>query len=219
MPSGSDKRDTVIDLLPLKDSQPSGPAHGANSSATPPKADAHKNGDTEISRKRKESPPERHPAKRLKKDREVLTVSDDTDPITGHKELQIVEAAKAGVPVFKYVRMKHGSPGERFQKVYKRELDIWVTFAVRTRSGQKEEYVMVKNFSGPDAEEKVHMLQKVRHENFVAFLEYFNFDGCHHIILERMDITAIVFAKSSVYPTEPQLAKVIGQVRFLRYFR
>jgi uncharacterized protein YecE (DUF72 family) len=95
-------------------------------------------------------------------------------PITGQKELQVVEAAKAGVSVVNYVRMKHGSPGERFQKVYKRELDIWVTIAVRTRSGEKEEYVMVKNFSSSDAEEKVHMLQKIRHENFVAFLEYFN---------------------------------------------
>ena len=158
MTSGLDKHNMVIDLLPLKDLQLSSLIYNINNSIIPLKAGLYKSGNIEILRKRKELILKRSLRKKIKKEREAQIVSDDTNPITSQKELQVIEATKAGVSIVNYIRIKHGSLGERFQKVYKYELNIQVIIIVRTYSREKEEYIIIKNFLSSDTKEKVHIL-------------------------------------------------------------
>ena len=211
MASEHKKRHTLLDLRSLKGSQLSPPSPEPHSEAPHPEPNKLEGGNAETLRKRRYPFTEGRSASSLRNGRFLSRKGDDTDPKTGFKDLQLVKAANAGIPSTKLVRMKHGSPGDRFEKVYRRKLDTWVTFALRKGAGE-EETVMLKKFSDSEAAQKVDMLQQIRHGNFVTFLEYYNFDGCHHVILEHMDISAIIFAQSVIYPTELQLAKIFAQV-------
>jgi hypothetical protein len=157
--------------------------------------------------KRKAATPERDPATKLQRRREA---SPGVDPSTGIRELAMVEAANSGIRPHELVRMKHESPWRSLQKDFELKLDVFSTIAIR--KDLTRDLVIVKSFSGPDAPKKVHMLQRIRHNNFIAFLDYFIYEQTHYIVLEYIGISLAHFAKSSKYPTEIHLAAILGQV-------
>ena len=57
------------------------------------------------------------------------------------------------------------------------------------------------------------MLQQIWHENIVAFLESFRFQECFYTVLQHVPISLVQIVASPPYPTELQLAAIIGQVR------
>jgi hypothetical protein len=64
------------------------------------------------------------------------------------------------------------------------------------------------------------MLEKIRHENFLAFLECFSHEGFMYAVFEHeikpgvhLPITLSHYALVRHYPTESQLATILGQVR------
>jgi hypothetical protein len=80
-------------------------------------------------------------------------------------------------------------------------------------------FVAVREFSGPDADRKINMLQRIRHENFLAFLECFNLEGSRFAVFEheitrgeKLSVTLNHYALIAHYPTEPQLAIILEQV-------
>lgn len=70
-----------------------------------------------------------------------------------------------------------------------------------------------QGFTEPNCDEKLDMLQQIRHENFVAFLESFRFQECSYAVLQHVSISLVQIVASPPYPTELQLAAIIGQVR------
>ncbi len=86
------------------------------------------------------------------------------------------------------------------------KLDRFITVAVRKEPLRKR--VVVKSFS----HEKLYMLHHIRHDNFVAVLESFNFEGSFYVILERMNISLVQIVASPPYPGEQELAAILGQV-------
>jgi hypothetical protein len=57
------------------------------------------------------------------------------------------------------------------------------------------------------------MLYSICYKNFNTFLsEYFIFENCYYIVLEYTTILLAYIVKSPVYPTEYQLAAILGQV-------
>jgi len=109
-----------------------------------------------------------------------------------------------------YKGMKNESPWKSYKKVFQLKLDRFITVAVRKEPLRKR--VVVKSFSGPDSHEKLHMLHHIRHDNFVAVLESFSFEGSFYVILERMDISLVQIVASPPYPGEQELAAILGQV-------
>ncbi|KAH8760756.1 kinase-like domain-containing protein [Hyaloscypha finlandica] len=122
----------------------------------------------------------------------------------------MVEAANSGIRPHELVRMKHESPWICFQKDFELKLDVFSTIAIR--KDFTRDLVIIKSFSGSDAPKKVHMLQRIRHNNFIAFLDYFMHKQTHYIVLEYIGISLAHFAKSSKYPTEIHLAAILGQI-------
>jgi serine/threonine protein kinase len=153
-------------------------------------------------------PLDRNPGKIMKR-RPTTSITVDVDPSTGLKSLHTVEALKAGFRPYTFVKIRDGSPKQLYYKVFKIMLDSWVQVAYQKCSPRK--LVIVKKFSGEDAIDMVSMLQKIRHENIVTFLDCFNYEGCHHVMLDYMNITAHHFTLCDVYPNESQLAAIIGQ--------
>lgn len=81
---------------------------------------------------------------------------------------------------------------------------------VATRQASPCEIVVVKTF---ETRSKLDMLQQIRHENFALFLEAFECQECFYAILQHITISLTHIVASPPYPTQSQLAAILGQVR------
>lgn len=128
----------------------------------------------------------------------------------GSQELILPKIVDAGIRTHEYVKTKYESPWHSLQKVYELKLDGFIIVAIRKDSSC--ELVTVKNFVGFDRDEKVKRLQQTQHQNFVGFLEAFDFEGSVHVVLDYVPISLAHMVASPAYPTEPHLAAILGQV-------
>jgi hypothetical protein len=120
-----------------------------------------------------------------------------------------VKVAKAGTSVLNYRETKYESLWKRLQKIYKLQLDSFVTVAIRLAPSHK--LVNVKSFSGLDTAKKVNILHSICYKNFnTFFFECFIFENCHYIVLEHATISLAYIVKSPVYPIQCQLAAILG---------
>ncbi len=117
---------------------------------------------------------------------------------------------RPGIRAYHYEGMKDESPWESYWKIFQLKFDRFVTVAVRKEPFR--ERVVVKSFSGPDSQEELRMIHNTRHDNIVAVLETFRFDGSFYVILERMGISLLQIVASPPYPGEQELAAISGQV-------
>jgi hypothetical protein len=146
----------------------------------------------------------------------------DEETGTGLKSLYLPQAVGN-------VRMKDSSPWESLTEEFSLMLNDSVTIA----SQKNGRFVAVREFSGPDAYRKVNMLQKIQDKmqniqdnNFIAFLDCFSFEGSCYVVFEheidykehgityweKFPVTLSQYALIIPYPTEQQLATILGQV-------
>ena len=199
------KRDTQFDLPSLLESQPSSLIfRKSNDESREPKK---RSWDRSMLRT--------NGTKRL---RRTILSSSESSPTAGPKDLKLVKAAEAGVRAHECVTIKHESPWKTYNKVFELKLEEYVIVAVR--KDPSCEIVFIKSFNGPDADVKIKMLQRVRHHNFIAFLDAFTFNQTCYAIFEHEHIIVSLaqFVSSPAYPTELHLAAVLGQVKLLTTF-
>ena len=72
--------------------------------------------------------------------------------------------------------------------------------------------VAIKTFAGRDANRKLDMLHRVCHERFVSLLEVFESDTAWYAVFEHVVTSLTQVVNSPAYPTERQLAAIVGQV-------
>ena len=111
-----------------------------------------------------------------------------------------------------YEGVKNESPWNTYKKRFQVKLDRWVTIADRRESVRKR--VVVKSFSGQDSYDELRMLHHIRHDNFATVLESFRFEGSFYVILERLPISLVQVVASPPYPSEQELAAIMGQVNW-----
>lgn len=128
----------------------------------------------------------------------------------GFQDLILPKAADAGIRPYEHLEMKYESPWQSLQKVYELKLDGFITVAIRKRPSC--ELVTVKNFVGSDSDEKVKRLQQIQHQNLVGFLDAFYSEGSVYVVLDYVPISLTQMVSSPAYPTELQLAAILGQV-------
>jgi hypothetical protein len=102
-------------------------------------------------------------------------------------KLHLPKAVAAGPRAREYVGTRDESPWNRFRKAYELKFEVFTTVAMRKASPC--EVVMVKEFQTPEGIEKLRMLQQIRHENFIAFLEPFQQQESSYAILEHVFIS------------------------------
>lgn len=108
------------------------------------------------------------------------------------------------------MKLKYESPWHSLQKVYELKLDGFITVA--TRKPLPCEVVTVKKFVGPGRDEKLKRLQQTQTQNFQGFLDAFESEGSVYVVLEYVPISLTYMVASPAYPTELQLAAILGQV-------
>jgi hypothetical protein len=129
------------------------------------------------------------------------------------------------------VSTKDSSPWESLTKNF--SLILNDNDSVMIASQKDGRFVAVREFSGPDAYRKVNMLQKIQDKNFrgqdknfIRFLDWFSFEGSCYIVFEheitytehgityweKFPVTLTQYSLITRYPTEQQLATILGQV-------
>lgn len=124
------------------------------------------------------------------------------------KELELVNAAKEGRSVTSRP-VQLGSPWERYIERFELNLDDHIYIVSDKLS---LDTFMMKCLKGPDAEKKVAMLQSVQHRSFLPMLECFNFESSYYPVFPHMTMPLSQVIHSPPYPTELELAAVLGQV-------
>lgn len=132
----------------------------------------------------------------------------------------IPQAVQPKVGTIRVVRIQHSSPWESLIKHFSLSLEDSVTIATR-KDGL---FVAVREFLGPDADQKVRILQRIQQENlpnFLALQECFSFEGSlyavfeHELTRNEKLLSLGRYALIKRYPTESQLAFILEQVSLL----
>lgn len=110
--------------------------------------------------------------------------------------------------------VKDESPWKTYTKEHQIELGGLVTVAERKHPAYG--LVVVKEFSGPSAENKLSMLRHipeiVQTSYFVSCVEVFHFENVLHVVSEHMTISLLQIVAAPRYPRENHVAAIIGQV-------
>jgi hypothetical protein len=155
----------------------------------------------------------------------VRRQSEGKDPEEARQNLDrfIPQAMQSKASAGGNVRMQHSSPWGSLTKRFTLSLEDSVTITSR-KDGL---FVAVREFSDPDADQKVAMLRRIRKENenlpnLLAFLECFSFEGSRFAVFEheitrgeKLPVTLSHYALIKHYPTESQLAIILRQVGLL----
>ncbi|PSN59201.1 kinase-like protein, partial [Corynespora cassiicola Philippines] len=104
------------------------------------------------------------------------------------------------------------SPWSSYEEIHSLRLgiDFWVTYAER-RAFPYEEY-SIRHFPGILDEDKLQILQKIRHPNFVTVVDIFQFEEATHVVFEHMPISLHDLSKISNRIDTIRLAAILGQV-------
>lgn len=110
----------------------------------------------------------------------------------------------------KPIPVKHESPWKTYKKGYELKLDKYITVAVHLfpRSGK----VAIKEYARSEAEQNCEMLNTVRHVRFIKALELFEWDQTCYAVFEHVFVSLVQVVACPAYPTERQLAAILGQV-------
>jgi hypothetical protein len=115
------------------------------------------------------------------------------------------------------LRARKASPWDFYEKVFNLDLNGPVTVA--QRKAPLSGLVAVKTFSLPAAEKALFMHKRARHDCIVEALDAFTTDTSFHVILEHMPVSLEQIVHGAKYPTERQLATILGQVRQIWHLR
>jgi hypothetical protein len=137
-----------------------------------------------------------------------LLDEDPVDAATGLRRFRLPDVLEPRVKAYKFV--KHESPWNSYEKIDGAGGPV----TTAQRKDLPCDVVSVHNIKGQDAKEKLRMLQRIQHKNFVSVLEVFSFEQSFHVIFEHMPIAISRFANILYYPNELQLASILGQVNY-----
>ena len=107
-------------------------------------------------------------------------------------------------------RIKHDSPWKSYEEGYDLKLESFVKVAVRKAPLHGK--VAIRKFAGRNATCELDMLRRVRHERFVQVLEVFEFETVYHVVFEHVSVTLREVVGCAAFPSERQLAAILGQV-------
>jgi hypothetical protein len=150
-------------------------------------------------------------AKWKARERVASSESDAIDPKTGLMRLRLVEAANSRVRAHEYIMTKEGSPWRSYKRIYQLRLRVGDRVNVAERKSTPFDIVTVKRFSAPRIKDKLYMLQRIRHPNFVLAFNGFMFKQSLYIVFKHMPISLQHIA-GNLYINELRLASILRQV-------
>ncbi|KAH7111053.1 kinase-like domain-containing protein [Dendryphion nanum] len=106
---------------------------------------------------------------------------------------------------------KEGPPWRSYERIYQLRLGVGDHIHVAERKSPPFDIVTIRSWSGPHIEDKLHVLQRIRHPNFVSAFDAFRFEQSLYIVFEHMPIS-LQHVAGNPYINELRLASILGQI-------
>lgn len=138
------------------------------------------------------------------------------------QDLVLVKVTELRIRPHEYIEPINSSPWEAYEKIFQLPLNTTDRITVAEIKGKTSKaiqsdknplanLVLVKSISGSDAQEKLRMIQKIRHPNFVLPIEIYLSDGCFYVVSEYMAFPLCNVA-TNPHLNDLRLAAILGQV-------
>ncbi|KFZ16912.1 hypothetical protein V501_02011 [Pseudogymnoascus sp. VKM F-4519 (FW-2642)] len=133
----------------------------------------------------------------------------DTEETSSVEISRLTSICESGI-AFRDIIARKISLWEIYEKVINLDLNGPVTVA--QGKARHAGLVAVRAFPFAAAKKALYMHGRVRHPNIVEALDAFTTETSLYIVLEHMPISLYQIVESAKYPTEPELAAILGQV-------
>ncbi|PGG98897.1 hypothetical protein GX51_06544 [Blastomyces parvus] len=192
MSTESDKRATMLDFKALK-VRYSSPSESTSSAGRPDELhQSQRDLQSKSTSKRKAPPAQERTGKLMKGTQRSLGLP------------QIVESGVQSLIV------RNESPWDTFLKVFNCKLAGTVTIAVhRTRPSR---VVAIREYPMEDAERMLQRFRQVQHQNIISARECYSDKEAMYALVDDLPLTLVQLVGCRAYPSESQLASIIGQV-------
>lgn len=119
-----------------------------------------------------------------------------------------------GIRAYQFVDTSTASPWDKYKKRFSLDLGGLVIIADRKHTSNKEgNVVVVKCISGSENSDKLRMINRIQHENFVNYFEFYDFDRSFYLVSQGLVVSLAEIIMCPGYPTEIELVAILGQVR------
>ncbi len=128
--------------------------------------------------------------------------------------LILPDIVSSGGRAHEFREIKTVDPWTRYRKAFQLYQGGFVTVVSQIKGSMPNNNIFViRTISGPDAAEKFRMLNRISHKKFVDTYEVFKPEESlsFYILSNYMDTCLFQITCSPAYPTEPQLAAILGQ--------
>ena len=145
-----------------------------------------------------------------RKPRSSTVSKEEIEPRSGLRRLRTVEANKAHLRATEYSMIKYASPWDSYDEKYELQFDIFITVAVKKDSPSA--LSTIKKFDQSSSDEKLLILQTLRHKCFSIPLDVFRFEESLYIVFEYISVSLFEVVRCPAYPNEEQLGAIFEQV-------
>ena len=130
------------------------------------------------------------------------------------RPLKLQQIVEDGIRAYQFVDTSTASPWNKYKKRFSLDLGGLVIIADRKHTSNKEgNVVVVKCISGSENSDKLRMIDRIQHENFVNYFEFYDFDRSFYLVSQGLVVSLAEIVMCPDYPTEIELAAILGQVR------
>jgi hypothetical protein len=121
---------------------------------------------------------------------------------------------KNDIRVYQFVNTSTASSWNKYKKRFSLDLDDLVIIANRKHTFNKEKnVVVVKCISSSENSDKLRMINRIQHENFVNYFEFYDFDKSFYLVSQSLVVFLTEIVMCLDYLTEIELAVILEQIR------
>ncbi len=130
------------------------------------------------------------------------------------RSLKLQQIVKNDIRVYQFVNTSTASSWNKYKKRFSLDLDDLVIIANRKHTFNKEKnVVVVKCISSSENSDKLRMINRIQHENFVNYFEFYDFDKSFYLVSQSLVVFLTEIVMCLDYLTEIELAVILEQIR------
>ncbi len=130
------------------------------------------------------------------------------------RSLKLQQIVKNDIKVYQFVNTSTASSWNKYKKRFSLDLDDLVIIANRKHTFNKEKnVVVVKCISSSENSDKLRMINRIQHENFVNYFEFYDFDKSFYLVSQSLVVFLTEIVMCLDYLTEIELAVILEQIR------
>jgi hypothetical protein len=121
---------------------------------------------------------------------------------------------KNDIKIYQFVNTSTAFSWNKYKKRFFLDLDDLIIIANRKHTFNKEKnVVVVKCISSSKNNDKLRMINRIQHENFVNYFEFYDFDKSFYFVFQNLVIFLTKIVMCLDYFTKIELIVILEQIR------